>query len=74
MNDIKEEAKSRVKGYILAAFGLVAALAWNDAVKALIEEIFPTQTAGILLKFIFALVMTLVIVIVSRYIIKEEVK
>ena len=37
---LKSEFKSQTKGYVLAGLGLVAGLAWNEAIKALIENVF----------------------------------
>lgn len=53
--------KIQTYGYLLAAFGLVVGLAWNDAVKALIESVFPSSSDGILAKFIYALLVTLLV-------------
>ncbi|HLD34421.1 MAG TPA: DUF5654 family protein, partial [Patescibacteria group bacterium] len=36
VTSVKQEIRNKVAGYIVAAFGLVAGLAWNDAIKALI--------------------------------------
>lgn len=47
------------------AFGLVAALAWNDAVRALFDQIFGTQGSGIAAKFGYAAVVTVIVVAVS---------
>lgn len=52
-------------GYVLTAFGLVAGLAWNDAIKALIERLVPIGTQTIVLKFIYALVITALVVFIS---------
>jgi O-antigen/teichoic acid export membrane protein len=70
IEELKSEAKKQVGGYILAGFGVVASLAWNEAIKAFIEHLFPLQQDSILAKFIYAVVMTLVLVIVSMYLIK----
>ena len=67
-----KEAKNQVKGYIIAAFGLVAALAWNDAVKSLIEYFFPNKDNSILLKFIYALALTVVIIVLTKLALKPE--
>ena len=48
-----------------AAFGVVAALAWNSAIQALIAKLFPAQTAGVRSAFIYALLITVVTVIVT---------
>ncbi len=54
----------RVITLIITSFGLVVALAWNEAIQALVKEFFPEQQ-GIAAKFIYALVITFVLVFVS---------
>ncbi len=66
---LRSEAQERLLGYIVAAFGLIAGLAWNDAVKALIDHFFPASGANtILAKFIYALIVTIFVVVVTVYI------
>lgn len=69
-NELKQELREKTMGYILAALGLVAGLAWSDAIKALIEKIYPTEGAGIVVKFIYAIIITALIVLVSSYLLK----
>lgn len=64
---IKEEITNQTIGYVTAAFGLVAGLAWNEAVKSLIEFIFPFSAGSILLKFAYAILMTVVLVVITLY-------
>lgn len=64
---IREAIRERTISYILAAFGLVAGLAWNEAVKSLIEYIFPVAQKTLLAKFVYAVVLTIVLVIFSVY-------
>jgi hypothetical protein len=59
--------KEKVIGYILAGLGVVAGLAWNEAIKTFIEFIFPLNRNTILAKFIYAFLVTFVIVIISVY-------
>jgi nitric oxide reductase large subunit len=48
------------------AMGLVAALAWNDAIRKLFERIFGTQGSGdITAMFVYAIIVTATIVIVT---------
>jgi C4-dicarboxylate transporter len=68
--EIKREAKQRIIGYIVAAFGLVAGLAWNEAIKSLIEYLFPLSRNTLLLKFVYAALITLVLVFISIYLVK----
>jgi hypothetical protein len=46
-----------------AAFGVVAALAWNSAITALVKEIFGTG-AQIISLFLYAIIITVIAVIV----------
>lgn len=51
--------------YVIGGFSLVAALAWNDAIRGLFEKIFPGQNAGLVAKFVYAIVITLVVVFIT---------
>lgn len=65
---LKHEFSSKINQYIGAGFGLVAGLAWNDAIKSLIDSVFPQGSGGSLwAKFTYALIMTLVVVSISLY-------
>ncbi len=67
---IRQEIKEKLTTYLTAAFGFVAGLAWNDAIKGLIDAIFPIGTGSILAKFIYAIFVTILIVILSIYLVK----
>ena len=76
-NEKKEEALLRDKirdqiiGYLTAALGLVAGLAWNDAIKSLIDQIYPAgEGNNVLAKFWYAVVITFAVVSVSYYLIR----
>jgi len=68
--EVKTEARRRMVEYIVAAFGLVAGLAWNEAIKSLIEYVFPLSRNTLLLKFIYAILITLILVFISSYLVK----
>jgi hypothetical protein len=65
--DIKKEVRSRTLGYISAALGLVAGLAWNDAISVLINTLFPLAKDTILVKFFYAILVTVVVVVLIQY-------
>jgi hypothetical protein len=69
---IKDDLKAQTSGYVMAALGLVAGLAWNDAIKSLIEAVFPFAATGIFAKFLYAVIITLVVVFISRSILKTS--
>lgn len=65
---VKKEIQTRTLGYILAGFGLVTGLAWNDAIRATISFVFPEESRNSLIaQYGYALALTLVLVIVSVY-------
>ena len=54
----------KMAALITAAFGLVAALAWNDLIKTIFTEIFGTQ-AAIGAMIIYAIIVTIIAVILT---------
>lgn len=61
---VKGEVGKRMVGYLSAALGLVAGLAWNDAVKSAIDYFIPNSNNTIIVKFVYAAGITLVIVLI----------
>ena len=68
--EVKKEVSDKVSGYILAGFGFVVGLAWNDAIRTLIEYFFPMSKDTIFAKFLYAGLVTLIFVLFSLYIIR----
>ena len=69
--DINREIRDRTAGYIVTAFGLVAGLAWNNAIQGFIEYFFPANKSGsVWAKFIYAIILTLIVVFISFYVVK----
>ena len=62
----KDEFKIQVletfAALITAAFGLIAALAWNEAIKGLINKFFESGD-GLMAMFVYAIVVTIIAVI-----------
>ncbi len=74
LDKVKEESKAlnaelraRTVGFITGGLGLVAGLAWNDAIKALIEYLVPLGRDSIWAKFIYAILISVVVVVLSVY-------
>lgn len=65
--EISQKIKHQFYSYIVAAFGLVAGLAWNEAIKALIDYAFPLGKNTLWAKFGYAGLMTLAVVLISIY-------
>lgn len=64
---MKTEIIERLAALITAAFGLVAALAWNGAIRAIFERIFGTAEDMVAM-IIYAVVVTLIAVLVTIWI------
>jgi len=62
--EIKKAIKEKILTLTLAGFGIVAALAWNDAIQTLFKILFP-ETEGVVGKFIYAVIITVIIVIIT---------
>lgn len=64
---LRTEIRESTLTYVLGAFGLVAGLAWNDAIQSLIAYIFPRPENTLPAKFLYAIIVSVVVVIVSVY-------
>jgi len=62
--NIKLEILEKMTTLITAGFALVAALAWNDAIKKLFEMIFGKQS-NIFAMFGYAMLITIIVVFVT---------
>ena len=62
---IRAEIRERTLGYMLAAFGLVAGLAWNDAIQSAIAYLYPLPENTLPAKFLYAVIISVVVVVIS---------
>ncbi len=53
---------------VTAAFSLVAALAWNSAIQALIQRFFPGPVAGVRSAVLYAIIITAITVAITYWI------
>ncbi|OGY50527.1 MAG: hypothetical protein A3B89_01875 [Candidatus Buchananbacteria bacterium RIFCSPHIGHO2_02_FULL_40_13] len=61
---LKLEILSKMTDLATAGFGLVAALAWNEAISSLFIAIFP-QAGNIIAKFVYAVIITVLVVFIT---------
>ena len=66
---MKEQVIEKLATLITAAFGLVAALAWNDAIKYYIGRSIKLNKASPFYYLYYALIVTLITVIVHHLLI-----
>ncbi|WP_420545936.1 DUF5654 family protein [Nitrosopumilus sp.] len=61
---LKTEILDKIAALVTAAFGLVAALAWNDAIKTIFKEVFgESNTIGPMI--LYAVIVTIIAVILT---------
>jgi hypothetical protein len=61
---VSSEVMDKLVELVTAAFGLVAALAWNTAIQELFTIIFP-ERGDLIAKFLYAIVITVIVVLVT---------
>ena len=66
-NRPSHEVKKKLVGYMTGAFALVGALAWNDAIKALIETLYEADRNTVTAKFIYAVVISVIVILIGVY-------
>ncbi len=64
---LKEEIYTQIAALLTAAFGLVAALAWNGAIQAIFKQVFGTADS-IPAQLSYAIIVTVIAVIVIIWI------
>jgi FtsH-binding integral membrane protein len=70
---VRSEVVERTITLLLAGLGLVAALAWNEAILSLFKDLFP-QGGGLAYKFGYAILVTIIVVFLSMHIQKIKPK
>lgn len=64
---LKKEFQGHLVANVVTALGVVAALAWNDAIQAGIKYFFQSSNDTLQAKISYAFVITLVAVVASVY-------
>ncbi len=72
LKEIERKFRETFATLIISAFGFVAALSWNDAIKSAIDMLLP-QEKTIIIKFLSATFITVLAVIIT-YIISRKLK
>jgi len=64
---LKFEVLDKIAALVAAAFGLVAALAWNEAIKAIFKEVFGTSD-NLAAMITYAILVTIVAVMLTIFV------
>jgi uncharacterized membrane protein len=67
LKHMQKEVIEKIAALITAAFGLIAALAWNTAIQEIFRLIFGEQS-GVLAMIFYAVVVTIIAVVVTIWI------
>ncbi len=70
---MKAEVIDKLAALVTAAFGLVAALAWNGAIQAIFKKVFGTSE-GISPMLVYAVVVTIIAVLATLWVGKAAAK
>jgi len=65
-NNLRSEFLKTMAQLATAGFGLVAALAWNETIKDIINR-FISPGSGLISRIIYAIIVTILAVIVTYY-------
>ena len=63
-SEVGGQVKQTIATLMTTAFGLIAALAWNEAIKAIINEFF-AKGEGVTGLLIYAILITIIAVVAS---------
>lgn len=67
---MRTEIIDKISTLMISAFGLVAALAWNDAITSLFKEGGPLHFMSAYGPFAYAIIVTILVVVLTIWIIK----
>jgi len=66
IHELRVETLTKMTDLATAGFGLVAALAWNEAIQSLVNAFLPkSSNGGIIAQLIYAAVITAVVVVIT---------
>jgi uncharacterized membrane protein YdbT with pleckstrin-like domain len=66
------EIKKRTFSYIAAGLGLVAGLAWNDAISTFINYIIPKTGNTVVAKLVYAVLVTIIVAFILFYVERDS--
>lgn len=72
-SELAKQVREKIAALITAAFGLIAALAWNGAIRAIFAKVFGDPDT-IVAMLIYAVVVTIIAVIATIIIARSIVK
>lgn len=70
-NGFHRQVTSRTASFIVSGLGLVAALAWNDAIRSLFGRLFGEARGGLIAQFGYAIVITVLVVFLTTRVFKH---
>lgn len=65
-SELIADTNTTITSYIRKGILLIGALAWNDFITSYIREIYHVDNSNIYFKFMYAFVMTIIIVVILK--------
>jgi hypothetical protein len=65
--DTVETLRIKTSHYFIAGFSVVVGLTWNDTIKMIIHKVFPSEMSEILIKIIYSLILTLILILIIKH-------
>lgn len=59
--------KNSLLYYLFTSFAFIVALAWSSAISTLFDTYFPDKNKSVLSRFVYAFVLTIMLILISIY-------
>jgi TRAP-type C4-dicarboxylate transport system permease small subunit len=74
MASMRIQVMDTIAALMTAAFGLIAALAWNAAISDWVKSVFPNSNDALLGEFVYAILVTILAVVATLLIARSIAK
>lgn len=74
MGSLRTMVIEQIAALMTAAFGLIAALAWNEAIKTLVAQFFDSEDGQLMGLFVYAIIVTIIAVVATIVIARAAAK
>jgi uncharacterized BrkB/YihY/UPF0761 family membrane protein len=65
--EYSNDLRIKTSHYIIMGFSIVVGLSWNETMRQLINDLFPVQSDAVLIKIMYSLFLTFMLVLVIKF-------